>query len=425
VTPLDELTAVGADDPVDDGTLDGEPSLRAMLSVGERVARGGDLREVLNDIAREAGQVVQARSASILLLRTEQLFWLGGSWGLSDAYRTALERRLHHTSGGPSGLVVAHRRPVVIADVRSDPRLISPQTAVAEGLRSLVAVPLTVDEELMGVLIAWRSVPDPWTAVDVDLLQLFADHAGNAIRTAALVDRQSRQLDALSRIVRDLRELTHEHANRIHGLSGLIALGETAEARRFVGELLHRHDESHRAILERIEHPGVAGLLLAEMTIARQQGIQLRIDRRSRLRALPATLSDAEALTITGHLNSQAIEAVAEAPPSQRTISFLAATRPQVTVLRTRHRGKSVAPLSGSVLLEAVAERWGTVRIERSRESVTTTVEIPSDVHPRLPGGQVAHERPAAGVLRPVPSSPGGPAAIDGQDMAGDARRRG
>ncbi len=372
--------------PAAEHVMDVGRGLRAMLSVGERVARGGELRDVLNDIAREAGQVVRARSASILLLRTERLFWLGGSWGLSDAYRSALERRLHDATGGPAGLVVAQRRPVVISDVRTDPRLLSRETAVAEGLRSLVAIPLIVDGDILGVLIAWRSVPDPWTPVDIDLVTFFADHAGNAIRSAALIDRQSRQLDALSRIVRDLRELTHEHANRIHGVGGLIGLGETMQAKRFLTELLRQHDESHRAVLAGIEQPSLAGLLLAEMTIARHQGIQLRIDRRSRLRGLPATVTDAEAVTITGHLITQAIEAVAEAAPRRRAITFYAATRPKVTVLRTRHRGASTAPLSGSVLVDAVGECWGKVRMDHVRDAIVTTVEIPSDVDPRLPG---------------------------------------
>jgi GAF domain-containing protein len=372
--------AVGGTVVDDDGVL------RAMLSVGERVAQGGELRDVLNDIAREAGQVVRARSASILLLRTQRLFWLGGSWGLSDAYRSALERRLHDATGGPAGLVVAQRRPVVIDDVRTDPRLLSRETAVAEGLRSLVAIPLIVDGDLLGVLIAWRSVPDPWTPVDVDLMTFIAEHAGNAIRSAALIDRQDRQRDALSRIVRDLRELTHEHANRIHGVGGLLGLGETEEARRFLAELLRQHDESHRAVLAGIEQPSLAGLLLAEMTIARHQGIQLRIDRRSRLRGLPATVTDAEAVTIVGHLLTQAIEAVAEAGPRERTITFYAATRPKTTVLRTRHRGESTAPLSGSVLVDAVNDCWGRVRMEPDGGAVVTTVEIPSDVDPRLPG---------------------------------------
>lgn len=372
--------------PGAEAAVDMARCLRAMLSLGERVARGGELRDVLNDIAREAGEVVRARSASILLLRTERLFWLGGSWGLSDAYRIALERRLHDATAGPAGLVVAQRRPVVISDVHTDPRLLSRKTAVAEGLRSLVAVPLIVDGDILGVLIAWRSVPDPWTPLDVDLLTFFAEHAGNAIRSAALIDRQSRQLDALSRIVHSLRELIHEHANRIHGIGGLIGLGETAEARRFVAELLRQHDESDRAVLAGIEQPSLAGLLLAEITIARQQGIQLRIDGRSRLRGLPPTVTDAEAVTITGHLITQAIEAVAEAAPRERTIWFYATTRPHATVLQTRHRGDSTAPLSGSVLADAVSECWGRVRMKHLRDALVTTVELPSDVDPRLPG---------------------------------------
>ena len=366
--------------------VDAAPSLQAMLSVGARVARGGELRDILNDIAREAGQIVRAHSASILLLRTQQLFWLGGSWGPEPRVPQrprAAPTPHHRRSGWPRRRKAAPRRHR--GRPQRSPARLAPDRR-RRGLRSLVAIPLTVGGDLMGVVIAWRSVPDRWTPADIDLLTVFADHAGNAIRSAALIDRQQRQLGALSRIVRDLRELTHEHANRIHGLSGLVQLGETVEARRFIDELLERHDESHRTLLDKIEQPSLAGLLLAEMTIARQQGIELSIDGRSRLRGLPETVTDAEAVSIGGHLITQAIEAVAESPPRERAITFYAATRSATTVLRTRRRGGPTAPLSDAVLVDAVRESWGTVRVDEVRGVVTTTVEIPNDVDPWLPG---------------------------------------
>jgi len=366
--------------------------IEAMLAVSRRVGRGGELRGVLNDIAEEAARIVRARSASIFLLRTDALFWLGGSWGLSDSYREALEQRLHENTEGPGAIAVAKREIVVINDVSTDDRLRSPETALAEGLRSLVAIPLIPDGEVVGVLTAWRAHSDPWIEDDLDLVQFFADHAGNAIRSAALLDRQHSQLYAMSRIVRDLRELNHEHANRIHGIGGLLGLGETAEAQRFVADLLQMHHENHRAVVHGIEQSTLAGLLLAEMTIARQRGINLKVDRRSRLRGLPPTLTDAEAVTIVVNLLTQAIEAVVENRSKRRLISFYAATRPLVTIFRTRHDGNPSGPLGESALVEAVSETWGTVRVERDGHGLLTVVEIPNDLRPRLP--ENANPRP-------------------------------
>ncbi|HEY5333365.1 MAG TPA: GAF domain-containing protein, partial [Solirubrobacterales bacterium] len=313
------------------------------------------------------------------------LFWLGGSWGLSDEYREALEQRLHDNTKGPAAIAVKQREVVVIRDARTDDRIRSRETALAEGLRSLVATPLITDGEVVGVLTAYRAHPDPWTEQDLDLIQFFADHCGNAIRAAALLDRRHSQLYAMSRIVRDLRELNHEHANRIAGISGLLGLGETAEARRFAADLLQMHHENHRAVVHGIEQSTLAGLLLAEMTIARQRGINLKVDRRSRLRGLPPTLTDAEAVTIVVNLITQAIDAVVENRSKRRLITFYAATRPQVTIFRTRHDGNPSGPLGESALIEAVSESWGTVRGERDGHGLLTVVEIPNDLRPRLP----------------------------------------
>jgi len=83
---------------------------------------------------------------------------------------------------------------------------------------------------VMCVLNAYRAEPSTWTQREIDLLQLLADHAAIAIRTAHLLDDSRRQINGLSLMVRSLRAQTHEHSNRLHAIYGLLLIGETLDA---------------------------------------------------------------------------------------------------------------------------------------------------------------------------------------------------
>ena len=116
--------------------------------------------------------------------------------------------------------------------------------------------------------MAYRDSAGPWAAEQIDLLATLADHAAIAIQTAHLLDESRSSVRGLSLLVRSLRSQSHEHANLLHALSGLLALDEVGEARQLITAV----DESYRTardrVSEAIENPVVSGFLLAETAIA-------------------------------------------------------------------------------------------------------------------------------------------------------------
>jgi sensor histidine kinase regulating citrate/malate metabolism len=225
----------------------------------------------------------------------------------------------------------------------------------------------------------YRAVPTDWSQHQLDELSFFADHATSALRTTELIDRQERQLAALSRVVENLREQAHEHANRIHSVSGLLALGERKEARRFLAELLTDYQQFLRAVLVPIEDSTLAGLLVAETISANQRGISLKIDRRSRLRKLPARLTEADVITIVGQLLEHAMNGVSEMPPKRRRVTFAASsTADGGAVFRVRAWGASLT-LGHAVLSDALAAVGGFISVEAVDQGSVTTATIPGD----------------------------------------------
>jgi len=377
--------------------------LKAMISVSRSVAEADDLAPTLNLIAEEAARSVGARGAIIHLISRDRLR-LGGSWGVSNEYRAAIVKRNATPAwAGPMGRAFERSGQLVIPNIQEDPVLGVNwrQPATAEGYRSMAVTPLIIDGDFVGTLNVYRGEAGPWPRADLELLSFLADHAASALRVANLFERQTRQLEGIQQVLRGLREQTHEHANRLHAVSALVALGEQAEARAFVAELLREHEESNEAVIRGIKPAALAGLLLAEIVIARQRSIRLKVDRRSRLDRLPRRLTEVESIALVGHLLGYAYEGLGDVPVARRRVTFRAWNEDGDVLLRIRDWASNVTfqtpsqvidgvvfdpsksdrrlnSVARSLLLEAVESAEAQVTFAPQGTGVRTTVRIPA-----------------------------------------------
>jgi signal transduction histidine kinase len=383
--------------------LGSRPEVRAMLSVSRAAARDRPLSEALDLVAAEAAGVVPGadRSSIILIEGRQHRFRLAGSCGLSEAYRLLLstgEAKLL-PGEGPSGVAYASGAPVVIDDLDRDPRVASwawRDIAHEEGYRAIVSLPLVTDGTVVGTLNVYRTEAGPWTPDQVGVLTFFAEHAAGAVRTAQLLDQRGQQLEALRRLVRALREQTHEHANRLHAVGGLLALGEIDEAKEFLQVLETTHVAIRETIDARLHVPTVAGLVLAEAVVAAQRGIRLVVDERSQLSRLPRALGDTQVVTLLGNLLDNAFDAVAPLPPERREVVLCVQQGPEATVITVADRGPGL-PQDGrsifaggmttkdghegiglSLVRDTVAAAMGTIEAASADGVTTFQVSIPA-----------------------------------------------
>src|SRR5262249_20031771 len=170
------------------------------------------------------------------------------------------------------------------------------------------------------------------------LLGFFSEHAASAIRAAQVIERQARQVGALSRLVRALREQTHEHANRLHAIRGLLALGAPEDALPFVESLETAHRIAYGSVSGAVEQQVVAGLLLAELAASERRGIVLELED-AHVRTLPDRLTEADAVTILGNLLENAFDAVADLEPARRRVGLAIAERDGALRIRVGDRG--------------------------------------------------------------------------------------
>ena len=149
-----------------------------------------DLDTVLNRILEQLAQVVDFDSASLMLVAGDQLT-MRAIHGFSDpdsvlAIRSAIKDNLLFQE------MLATRRPIVIADVRKDPRY--RVWAGAETVRSWIGVPLLVRDQVIGQLAVDRRRSEvPYQPQDAELVFAFAQQAANAIANAQLFEAEHHQ----------------------------------------------------------------------------------------------------------------------------------------------------------------------------------------------------------------------------------------
>jgi GAF domain-containing protein len=157
-----------------------ESELRAAVASGV-VGSTESFQALLGAIGEVARAIFGAKASSILLL-DEEADELVFEAVVGEGEESLLGMRFP-ADHGIAGWVLATRTPLVIEDVRTDPRFASD---VAEGTgyvpSGLMAAPLLHDEEILGVLeVLDRPEQSHFSLQEMDLLGLFANQAAIAV----------------------------------------------------------------------------------------------------------------------------------------------------------------------------------------------------------------------------------------------------
>jgi signal transduction histidine kinase/ActR/RegA family two-component response regulator len=250
-------------DPAPDDTADllqrdlteAREHLAATSEVLSVVGRSGsDLEAILGAVVDAARQLCRADAALIYLLDGD-VFRVARTSGVPpevSAYIAA-----HPFVLGPgtlSGRVGRARTPGQIEDVLLDESYERADAQRVAGFRTVVAAPLLLADDLVGVLNLWRTQVQPFDERETTLLTAFAAHAAVAISNAHLVralEVRSAELEVASRHKSEfLASMSHELRTP---LNAVIGFSEVLLERMF-GDLNDRQDEYLRDILASGRH---------------------------------------------------------------------------------------------------------------------------------------------------------------------------
>lgn len=136
-----------------------------------------DVQDLLVELLERVRELVDVDTAAVLLHEpaTDDLV-ATATIGLEDEVRQGVRIPMGR---GFAGRIAAERRPVVIEDVDSAD-VLSP-IFKAEGVSTLVGVPLVHESSVIGVLHVGSKTPRSFEPVDIDFIQMVADRVALAI----------------------------------------------------------------------------------------------------------------------------------------------------------------------------------------------------------------------------------------------------
>ncbi len=170
-----------------------------------------DLQTVLDTLVELATRLCEAKDAFIFL-RDGDFFRIAARHGFTLESQEYLEQHpIALDRGSVVGRTAIEAKVIHIPDVLADPEYTTRDAQEIIGYRASLGAPLLREGNVVGVIFAARTVPQPFTAKQIELVTTFADQAVIAIEDVRLFDDVQKR-------TRDLSELGWSCSSKISRL---------------------------------------------------------------------------------------------------------------------------------------------------------------------------------------------------------------
>jgi two-component system, sensor histidine kinase PdtaS len=172
--------------------------LRALRDIARALSVAWDLDTTLDLIVRKTTEVMGMDSCSIYLLDPDgETLRLRATTGLA---RAVLGKATLGLGEGMTGHAAATNQPVFARDAWNHPHFKWLDDVAEHKLRSLLAVPLVVEEQPIGALNVQTEALHTFTPGEVEIVSLIGDLAAGALVKARLHDSQKRQIEEMQAV---------------------------------------------------------------------------------------------------------------------------------------------------------------------------------------------------------------------------------
>jgi len=214
-----------------------------------------DLQNVLDTLVESATRLCEAYDCVIFLRQGERLH--------VRAHHGPIPMDLPDWPVGPgwvTGRAVVNRETVHVHDLQASVQEFpdGAQMAIRMGHRTILAIPLTRDDEAIGAVVIRRTEVKPFSDKQIELVQAFADQAVIAIENVRLFDEVQARTGELSRSVEELRALS-EVSQAINSTLDVEAVlttivGKAVQLSGTEAGTIYTFDESHQEFRLRATH---------------------------------------------------------------------------------------------------------------------------------------------------------------------------
>jgi two-component system CitB family sensor kinase len=172
-----------------------------------------------------------------------------------------------------------------------------------------------------------------------------------------------RQLDDAIGLTETLRAQSHEFANRLHTLVGLVELGRNDEAIQFVTDVSAARADLTERLQADIGDAKLVAMILGKVSLADERDVRLRVMDDSHVGAPISNVS--QVLTVAGNLIDNAIDAAAQAP-GPRWVELTIVAVEHDLLVRVRDSGRGVPhDMREAVFMDGVTTKTSTTGARR------------------------------------------------------------
>ncbi len=148
----------------------------------------------------------------------------------------------------------------------------------------------------------------------------------SSFRPKGELELLTRKLSHIEQYADTLRSQSHEYANKLHTIAGLIQIDAKDQALELIGQESKGVQELVHLLVDAVPDPIVAGCLLGKFNRARELGLELVVDRESHMEDIPEQIPRESLVTLLGNLLDNAFEAtrlkLKQFPDGKRTIKL-------------------------------------------------------------------------------------------------------
>ncbi|WP_445478787.1 ATP-binding protein [Lysinibacillus irui] len=180
-----------------------------------------------------------------------------------------------------------------------------------------------------------------------------------------------------------LRAQTHEYANKLYLLSGLIQLERYQDAFEFIQKESANHQHQNRILFNQIHDINVQAILLGKLGKASEKKITFEIDPDSYVDLLPSHIEITDIITIIGNLIDNAFDAVAN--QEERKVIFSITGIGNDIIIEVADNGKGIAEDVFESIFDLHSSSkgknrgYGLFNVKQIVDSLGGTVEVNND----------------------------------------------
>jgi len=193
-----------------------DKTIEALTIISRAITSDQYLEDILRLIVLVTAEVMNSEICSLWLLDDKtQSLTIRATQSINKEY---LKKRSLKVGEGVVGYVAQHNKPYLSSNVLADPRYKEKALARKIGLVSLLSVPMSVRDRVIGVINCYTSSPHDFTETEQNLFTTLANQAAVAIFNTELMVKSKVIQEELE--IRKLVERAKDVLIRRRNLSG-------------------------------------------------------------------------------------------------------------------------------------------------------------------------------------------------------------